>query len=92
MKGSLKIVSFDDPQKLTQAGGGMYLATHPEIHRSDEPNAVVRQGYVESSNTTPLAEMANMMSAMRTFETNQRMIQLHDERLNRAISELGSTS
>lgn len=92
VKGSLKVVSFDDPQKLTQAGGGMYLATNPEIQKTDATNAVVRQGYLESSNTTPLAEMAHMMSAMRTFETNQRMIQLHDERLNKAISELGSTT
>lgn len=92
VKGSLKLVGFDDPQKLTRVGSGFYLATSPEIQKSEETPATVRQGYLETSNTTPVAEMAHLMSAMRTFEANQRMIQLHDDRLNKAITELGSPS
>ena len=90
VKGTLKVVNFDDPQKLTQGGGGMYLATNPELQKIEEPNATIRQGVLEAANTTPVAEMAHLMTAMRTFETNQRMIQLHDDRLNKAIAELGS--
>jgi flagellar basal body rod protein FlgG len=34
--------------------------------------------------------MANLITAMRGFETNQRIVQLNDERMGRAISELGN--
>ena len=32
------------------------------------------------------------MTAMRTFETNQRLIQMQDERMGRTISDLGNPS
>jgi hypothetical protein len=45
----------------------------------------------ESANTSVVREMANLMVAMRTFEANQRMAQLHDDRMGRAISDLTAT-
>jgi flagellar basal body rod protein FlgG len=34
--------------------------------------------------------MANLISAMRMYEANQRVIQAHDDRMSKAITELGS--
>jgi flagellar basal body rod protein FlgG len=34
--------------------------------------------------------MAHMISAMRQFEANQRVLQIHDDRMGRAITELGN--
>ena len=48
----------------------------------------VRQGVLESANPSVVREMANLMVAMRTFEANQRMAQLHDDRMSRAINDL----
>ena len=89
-KGKVKLVGFDDPQKLTRASGGFYLANGADAQPTAAPEATVRQGYLETSNVTPVLEMAHLMSSMRGFEANQRMIQLHDERMQRAITELGS--
>ena len=50
--------------------------------------STVRQGYLEASNTSVVGEMANMMTAMRSFEANQKIIQMQDERLGKAISDL----
>jgi flagellar basal-body rod protein FlgF len=52
----------------------------------------VRQGFLENSNTSPMLEMANLVNAMRIYESNQRVMQMHDERMGKAISELGSPS
>ncbi len=44
----------------------------------------------EGANTNALGEMASMMTAMRTFEANQHVIQIQDDRLGKTISELGN--
>jgi flagellar basal body rod protein FlgG len=36
--------------------------------------------------------MANLITVMRTFEANQKTIQLNDERMGRVISEVGTPS
>jgi flagellar basal body rod protein FlgG len=34
--------------------------------------------------------MANLLTAMRSYEMNQRVIQINDDRISRAIGELGN--
>jgi flagellar basal body rod protein FlgG len=34
--------------------------------------------------------MVNLISAMRQYEANQRIIQMQDDRMGRTISELGN--
>lgn len=90
LKGRLKIVDFDRPELLTQISGGMFLANHPDLITTDikEPN--VRQGFLESSNAAAATEMAGLIAAMRSFEANQRLLQAHDDRMAKMISELGN--
>jgi flagellar basal body rod protein FlgG len=89
LKGKLKITDFDHPELLTQVNGATFLAGNPNLH-SQPSTATVRQGYVEGANTSSLAEMANLMASMRTFEANQHVIQLQDERMGKVISDLGT--
>ncbi len=51
-------------------------------------NFEVRQGYLEGSNVNPLSEMVAMMSAVRTYEASQRVIQATDSTLEKA-NEIG---
>jgi flagellar basal body rod protein FlgG len=37
-----------------------------------------------------VTEMANLISSMRYFEINQKMLQMHDENMGRTITQLGS--
>jgi flagellar basal-body rod protein FlgG len=88
-KGKLKITEFNKPQLLTQISGAYFAATTPGI--TTVPSAsTLRQGYLEGSNTSVVGEMANMMTAMRSFEANQHIIQIQDDRLGKTISELGN--
>jgi flagellar basal body rod protein FlgG len=36
--------------------------------------------------------MASLITAMRMFETNQKVMQMQDERMGRVITELGNPS
>jgi flagellar basal body rod protein FlgG len=91
LKGKLKITNFDKPALLTQISGGYFLANNPGL-RGTPATATVRQGYLESANTSEVREMSNMITAMRTFEANQRIVQIQDERMGKVISDLGNPS
>ena len=91
-KGKLNIVEFADPQKLTMISAGYFLANDPAAGASQSTTSQVHQGFVEASNMSPTSEMASLITAMRMFESNQRVMQMQDERSAKAISDLGSTS
>jgi flagellar basal-body rod protein FlgF len=88
-KGKLSLTDFENPQLLTQTNGVYFLATNPKLV-AKPAEGTVRDGFVEAANTNALGEMANMMTAMRTFEANQHVIQIQDDRLGKVISELGN--
>ncbi len=91
LKGRLRLTEFADPKALNRISGGYFSAANTEAGPTAS-TASVRQGVLESANTSVVREMANLMVAMRTFEANQRMAQLHDDRMGRAISDLTATS
>jgi flagellar basal body rod protein FlgG len=90
--GKLQITTFNNPQLLTQIGNSYFIANNPSLVTSPATLSTtqVRQGFLESGNVSPVAEMAHMISAMRQFEANQRVLQIHDDRMGRAITELGN--
>lgn len=90
-RGKLKLAEFSNPQLLTPAGGGCFLAQNPALVPNPS-NASIRQGFLEAGNTTSSTEMVNLISSMRMFEANQRVIQTHDEHMGKIISELGNPS
>lgn len=49
----------------------------------------IKVGYLEQANVDPLREMVGLMTAVRIYETNQKVLQVQDETLGRAASELG---
>ena len=53
------------------------------------PTASVRQGYLESSNVNIVKEMVSMISIMRAYETNQKMMQAEDDATNKSVNEVG---
>ncbi len=91
-RGAFKVVDFNKPELLSQITGGLYVPSDPGVVAIpvDDPN--VRQFYLEQANTSTVAEMANMITVMRSSEANQRVIQMQDERMGRAITELGNAN
>lgn len=90
-KGTLKIADFQNPNLLTPVGGGLFEAREAGL-KPIPAKAGLREGWLEGANTSAPAEMANLITAMRSFEANQRVVQMHDERMGRLITELGHTN
>ncbi len=91
-KGKLKLVTFADPQLLTPSGSGLFKAEDSRVTQTTDEKPTVREGWLESSNANTSLEMANLITAMRSFEASQKVVQLHDDRLGRLISDLGNTN
>jgi flagellar basal-body rod protein FlgG len=93
LKGRLRVTEFSRPQSLHRLSGGYFTAgNNPDAGATPSTTSTLRQGVLESANTSVVREMANLMVAMRTFEANQRMAQLHDDRMARAINDLSATT
>jgi flagellar basal-body rod protein FlgF len=90
LKGRIKVVEFKDPHALTVIGQGYYLAAKG-VKPADAQSTAVRQGYLEGANTSPTVEMSSLITAMRMFEANQKVLQMQDDRMGRVITDLGGT-
>lgn len=90
-KGRIKMSEFSDPQQLTQVGGGYFMANNPAVQGTPAKASLLRQGYLEGGNSSPTTEMASLITAMRMFESNQKVMQMQDERMGRVITDLGGT-
>jgi len=56
--------------------------------RPASATATVRQGFLEASNVNVVKEMVNMISIMRAYETNQKMLQSEDDATGKSINEV----
>lgn len=91
--GKLQIVEFTAEQQknLRSIGGGYFVNDDPNVNPAAAQNTRVVHGFLENSNTMPTTEMSELLLALRHFEANQRVIQMQDERMGRAIQELAAT-
>ncbi len=90
VRGNLKLVDFTQPDLLTQISGGYFTSNDPNQQPTEATQASLRQGYLEGANVSTVTEMASLIGVMRGFEANQRMMQIHNDRMGRAITELGN--
>jgi flagellar basal body rod protein FlgG len=91
-KSTLKLTEFNKPGLLTAIGGGLYRADNPAVQPSASTTTHVRQGFVEAANSSPTTEMANLITAMRMFDANAKVLQMQGDRMSREISDLGNPS
>ncbi|MBI2949668.1 MAG: flagellar hook-basal body protein [Verrucomicrobia bacterium] len=92
IRGKLSLFEFADITQLSSIGNGYFFpkpGTPPPVAALD---TTVHQSQLEASNTLPMAEVSNLLLALRHYEANQRVIQMHDERMGRAVQELSSTT
>lgn len=88
--GTLRLVTFTQPYPLQRTAPGLYgrVPGAPTPARAEE--FVLHQGSLERSNINIISEMVNMIESYRHFETAQRMVQIQDESLEKAINQLGA--
>ncbi len=84
--GTLRIVEFEQPQRLKKAGGSLFSIDpedDPGLKEVQEPT--VRQGFLEESNVDGIAEMIEMIEITRHFESNQKAIASQDATLDKIL-------
>lgn len=86
--GAFDVVEIHDTAGLIPFLGG--FIPDPESGREPKPAAEpgVRQGFLESSNVSPIQEMTQLIRLSRTFEANRKMIQEQDDNMEKAIRYL----
>lgn len=89
VKGKLKLTNFDKPNLLAPATGSYFMADAKAV-KEVPTDATLRQGYVEASNVSSVTEMVSLMTAMRSYESNAKVIQMEDDHMGHAIQELGN--
>ena len=90
--GKLQITEFKGSPRLTNIGSGFFRADDESAKPFPAVSTQVRQGFVEASNTSPTTEMATLITAMRMFESNQKVLQMQGDRMSKVITELGGAS
>jgi flagellar basal-body rod protein FlgF len=84
----LQVVQVTNEAGLQYLGNGIFAADDSAgVVVQDQ--ALLRQGFLEASNISPVGEMVQMMEAMRRFESAQRFVRGYDQMMEKAISELG---
>ena len=91
--GQLEVTNFpeDSLKQLKRLNAGYFSANGVTPVPIDPQNTKVAQGFVEGANTTPMKEMGELMTSLRHFEANQRIMKVHDEHMGRLIRDLSNT-
>ncbi|MBD0384293.1 flagellar hook-basal body protein [Paenibacillus sedimenti] len=89
----LMLSRAENPNLLLREGNGLYRinpgdeATITQVAAGDQVE--VRQGFVERSNVDSAQSMVDMMTALRAYEANQKVIQFYDKSMEKAANEVG---
>jgi flagellar basal-body rod protein FlgG len=89
--GRLQITAFNDPNRLTKAGHGRFAAADAAVRENQPEATTVRQGFLETSNVSPVRAMTEMIETSRAFEAYQKVIHSVDEATAKSINEVGKT-
>lgn len=86
--GALSIVAFPEPQWLRREGEGLWVGTE-DAGAPQASTATVHAEYLEQANVNVVSSMVELISAYRSYEANQKVIQAYDESLGRVVNDLG---
>lgn len=84
----LKLVDFDDYKVLRKEGNGLIKIAEGVEAEPAITAGMIQQGFLEGSNVNSVKEMVEMLTMMRTYEANQKMIKIHDELIGKAVNEI----
>ena len=86
--GRVSVQRFANNAELIPAAGGFFLPSAGAAPEAvTEPELL--QGYLESSNVTPLREMVDLVLISRAYEANQKIIGVIDQQMEKTLQALG---
>lgn len=83
-------VSVADPSVLERRAANRFDPANAELLPA--PDAIIAQGFLESSNVNPVRELTRMIEIQRAYEAGQSLMKSEDERQRQAIRVMGSAA
>jgi flagellar basal-body rod protein FlgF len=87
IRGTLRLVSFTDAQKMLKEGFNLYSAGDGGAPQPDTKSRV-RQGFIEQSNVNSVGEMSRMIEVSRAYTAISTLMQQQTELQKNAIQQL----
>lgn len=79
--------------QLIKEGDGLYRTNEttalPSAYVSENVQFALTQGSIEQSNVDASKTMTNMLTAYRSFEANQKILQAYDQSMQKVANEVG---
>lgn len=89
----LSLAYAANPYDLVKEGDGLYrndgAGQLPDVRAIDGASFNVQQGALERSNVDLTRTMTDLLTAYRTFEANQKVLQAYDKSMEKAVNEVG---
>jgi flagellar basal-body rod protein FlgG len=85
---TLKLVDFNDYKLLKKEGDALYVDASGDAGNMKESEGLIQQGFLEASNVNSVKQMVEMITMLRSYEANQKVIKTHDELLGKAVNEI----
>jgi flagellar basal-body rod protein FlgG len=83
----IKVEDFADLHQLQPALGGAFHAAAGQGQDVAVPQ--IRQGMLEQANVNTADEMLSVMAALRSAQSGQKLVQVYDDLMGRAITAFG---
>lgn len=87
--GRIRVVDFGPEENMIKLGNNYLAPENAGAQEQPAAGAAISQGFLEHSNVDLAKAMVDVMSAMRSYEASQKMIQLQDQTLAAAVNEVG---
>lgn len=89
----LGIMYAQNPESLRKEGDGLFAVTEESVlenaYNAQNVQFKLQQGYLERSNVDASRSMTDIMTAYRSFEANQKVLQAYDRSMEKAANEIG---
>jgi flagellar basal-body rod protein FlgG len=85
----LRIVGFEDSQKLQKVTNSLFKCDEPEENEKEANDYIIKQGFLELSNVNTIKTMTEMIDVLRGYESYQKVIQFMDDATMKAINDVG---
>lgn len=86
------ITQVNNPNDLVREGNGTFRYDGDAggaVPIAADANVSLQQGYIERSNVDVAQASVDLMSALRAYEANQKVIQFYDASLDKAVNTVG---
>lgn len=86
---TLKLVDFNDYKLLQKDGEALFGDASGDPANMKAAEGLILQGFSEASNVNSIKQMVEMITVLRSYEANQKVIKTHDELLGKSVNEIG---